>query len=102
MTTTQTTSVLTASDIEKIARLAYLQITAEQGQHYAADLSNILGLMDHLKTVDTEGVAPLKSPFDTAQPLRCDVVTEPNRRDAYQAIAPAAQDGLYLVPKVLD
>lgn len=102
MTTSSTNSALTASDIEKIARLAYLNISAAQGQHYAADLSNILALMDHLKTVNTDGIEPLKSPFDNAQPLRNDAVTEPNRRDAYQAIAPAAQDGLYLVPKVLD
>ncbi|MGM7368829.1 Asp-tRNA(Asn)/Glu-tRNA(Gln) amidotransferase subunit GatC, partial [Acinetobacter baumannii] len=45
---------------------------------------------------------PLKSPFDNPQPLRADVVTESNHRDEYQAVAPATQDGLYLVPRVIE
>ena len=97
-----TTSALSATDINKIAKLAHLQITDDECQRYAASLNNILSLMDHLQTVDTTNIEPLKNPFDTAQPLRDDVATEPNRRDIYQSVAPATQDGLYLVPKVLD
>ncbi|WP_410209318.1 Asp-tRNA(Asn)/Glu-tRNA(Gln) amidotransferase subunit GatC [Aquirhabdus sp.] len=97
-----TTSALSATDINKIAKLAHLQITDDECQRYAASLNNILSLMDHLQTVDTTNIEPLKNPFDTPQPLRDDVATEPNRRDVYQSVAPATQDGLYLVPKVLD
>ena len=99
---TDSSNALNATDINKIAKLAHLQITDDECQRYAASLNNILSMMDHLKTVDTDGVEPLKSPFDIAQPLRDDVSTEPNRRDAYQAVAPATQDGLYLVPKVIE
>ena len=58
--------------------------------------------METLKGIDTDGVEPLKSPFDHPQPLRDDIVAEPNRRDDYQAVAPATQDGLYLVPRVIE
>lgn len=99
---TDSSNALSAADINKIAKLAHLQITDDECQRYAASLNNILSMMDHLQTLDTTGVEPLKSPFDIAQPLRDDVPTEPNRREAYQAVAPATQDGLYLVPKVID
>ncbi len=99
---TSTTRALDATDINKIAKLAHLNITDDECQRYAASLNNILSLMDHLQTVDTSDIEPLKNPFDTAQPLRNDIATEPNRRAAYQSVAPATQDGLYLVPQVLD
>lgn len=96
------TNKLGATDIYSIAKLAHLQITDDECQRYAESLNNILSMMDHLQTLDTTGIEPLKNPFDSAQPLRDDVPIEPNRREAYQAFAPATQDGLYLVPKVLD
>jgi aspartyl-tRNA(Asn)/glutamyl-tRNA(Gln) amidotransferase subunit C len=99
---TDLNSALSATDIDKIAKLAHLQITDGGCQRYAVSLNNILSMMDHLQTIDTTDVEPLKNPFDTAQPLRDDVATQPNLREAYQAIAPMTQDGLYLVPKVLD
>jgi len=99
---TDSSNALSATDINKIAKLAHLQISDDECQRYAASLNNILAMMDHLQTVDTTGIEPLKNPFDTPQPLRNDVPTEPNRREAYQAVAPATQDGLYLVPKVID
>ena len=58
--------------------------------------------MESLKGIDTEGVEPLKSPFDNPQPLRIDRVSENNQREAYQAVAPAIQDGYYLVPRVIE
>jgi len=79
-------SALSATDINKIAKLAHLQITDDECQRYAASLNNILSLMDHLQTVDTTNIEPLKNPFDTPQPLRDDVATEPNRRDVYQKL----------------
>ncbi|MDL2424813.1 Asp-tRNA(Asn)/Glu-tRNA(Gln) amidotransferase subunit GatC, partial [Pseudomonas sp. BAgro211] len=63
---------------------------------------NILGLIDAMQAVDTHGVEPLAHPLEATQRLRADAVTEENRREAYQAIAPAVEDGLYLVPKVIE
>ena len=65
-------------------------------------LNKILGMMETLKGINTDGVEPLKSPFDNPQPLREDVVSEQNHREDYQAVAPATQDGLYLVPRVIE
>jgi aspartyl-tRNA(Asn)/glutamyl-tRNA(Gln) amidotransferase subunit C len=93
---------LTANDVQQIAILARLQLSAQHQTAYAESLNKVLGLMERLARVDTDGVLPMASPHDRAQPLRDDVATEPNRRSDYQAIAPATQDGLYLVPKVIE
>lgn len=95
-------ATLLAQDVKNIAVLARLAVTDIEADRYASSLNSILSLMDHLKTVDTDGIVPMASPHDSAQPLRDDLPTEPNRRDAYQAVAPATQDGLYLVPRVIE
>ncbi len=89
-------------DVEKIARLAKLQINEEQLEKVAGDLSNILGLVDQLQAANTEGVEPMAHPMDAVQKLRADQVSETNQREAFQAIAPATENGLYLVPKVIE
>lgn len=89
-------------DVENIARLAKLQINDEQLEKVTGDLSNILGLVDQLQAADTQGIAPMAHPMDAVQQLRADEVTETNHRDAFQKIAPATEDGLYLVPKVIE
>ncbi|PJF02754.1 Asp-tRNA(Asn)/Glu-tRNA(Gln) amidotransferase subunit GatC [Acinetobacter seifertii] len=93
---------LSAQTVSAIANLARLSLNDTQSAEYAQSLNKILGMMETLKGIDTEGVEPLKSPFDNPQPLRADVVTESNHRDEYQAVAPATQDGLYLVPRVIE
>lgn len=93
---------LSVKDVENIANLSRLAINEQKAAEYADSLNNILALMKDLQSIDTNGVEPLRSPFDNPQPLRADVVTEPNRRDDYQAVAPATQDGLYLVPRVIE
>jgi len=93
---------LNAQTVSAIANLARLSLNDTQSAEYAQSLNKILDMMDSLKSIDTEGVEPLKSPFDTPQPLRADVVTESNHRDEYQAVAPETQDGLYLVPRVIE
>ncbi|WP_038834221.1 Asp-tRNA(Asn)/Glu-tRNA(Gln) amidotransferase subunit GatC [Pseudomonas aeruginosa] len=65
-------------------------------------LNNILGLIDQMQAVDTSGVEPLAHPLEATQRLRPDAVTETDHRDAYQTIAPAVEEGLYLVPKVIE
>jgi aspartyl-tRNA(Asn)/glutamyl-tRNA(Gln) amidotransferase subunit C len=89
-------------EVKKIAKLAALDVKDEDIQSYADNLSNILGLVEQMSAVDTTGVTPMSHPFDVVQRLREDVVTEVDRREDFQAIAPKTEDGLYLVPKVLD
>ena len=89
-------------DVEKIARLAKLQINEEQLETVASELSNILGLVDQLQAVNTDNIEPMAHPTDAVQILRADKVTETNNREAFQKIAPATENGLYLVPKVIE
>lgn len=90
------------SDIEKLGELARLEISEATIDEVTNRLANVLALVDQLQAADTDNVAPMAHPMDALQRLRADLVTEPNQRDAFQAIAPATQDGLYLVPKVID
>ncbi len=93
---------VTLNDINKIAHLARLGLSDEEKSRYTDSLNNILGLIDDLQAVNTQGIEPLAHAVDVTQPLRPDVVTETNQRDAYQKIAPAVQEGLYLVTKVIE
>ncbi|MBD9485458.1 Asp-tRNA(Asn)/Glu-tRNA(Gln) amidotransferase subunit GatC [Pseudomonas sp. PDM14] len=93
---------LERSDVEKIAHLARLGLNEADVPRTTETLNNILGLIDAMQAVDTDGIEPLAHPLEATQRLRADAVTETNQRDAYQAIAPAVQDGLYLVPKVIE
>ncbi len=98
----QHSAELNAQIVSSIANLARLSLDETQSTEYAQSLNKILAMMENLKGFDTDGIEPLKSPFDHAQPLRADVVTETNHRQEYQAVAPAVQDGLYLVPRVIE
>lgn len=89
-------------DIEKVANLARLNLTAEDKANYPTQLNTILNLAEQMQAVNTTGILPLAHPFDASQPLRDDVVTEVNERDLFQAIAPATESGLYLVPQVIN
>ena len=89
-------------EVKKIAKLACLNINDADMASYAGDLSNILGLVEQMNAVDTSGVEPMSHPLDAVQRLREDVVTDTNRREEFQAIAPMTEDGLYLVPKVIE
>ena len=89
-------------EVKKIAKLAALSVSDADLESYATNLSNILDLVAQMEAVDTTGVTPMSHPFDVVQRLREDVVTDTNRREEFQAIAPKTKDGLYLVPKVLE
>lgn len=99
---------ITAADVEKIAKLARIRIDADAIAAVSQRLGNILAMADQLQAVDTTGVAPMANPLDATQRLRADVVTEPTgaaaiaARDAFLNIAPSAEQGLYLVPKVIE
>jgi aspartyl-tRNA(Asn)/glutamyl-tRNA(Gln) amidotransferase subunit C len=98
---------LALTDVKRLAILAQLDLTEEQAAQTLIKLNGIFALVEQMKAVDTSGVEPLSQPIaayrkDLALRLREDVVTEPNRREEYQKPAPATQDGLYLVPKVIE
>ena len=67
-----------------------------------AKLSSIVDFVDQLQAAPTDDVVPMAHPMDMSQRLRADIVTEGNERDRIQQNAPSVQDGLYLVPRVLD
>ena len=98
---------LELSDVERIAQLAQLEVTDTQVQKTAGQLNNILAMVEQLRSIDTTGVEPLAHPIsafrdNVALRLRDDAVTEENHRTEYQACAPAVENGLYLVPKVIE
>lgn len=89
-------------EVHKIAHLARLDVPSSDIPRYADELGSILALIEQMNRVDTEQVSPLAHPLEQTQRLRTDEVTEDDRRDAFQAIAPAVRDGLYLVPRVIE
>ncbi|MCK5721021.1 MAG: Asp-tRNA(Asn)/Glu-tRNA(Gln) amidotransferase subunit GatC [Gammaproteobacteria bacterium] len=93
---------LDKNDVEKIAHLARLAIADEDIPGYAGSLSSILQLVEQMDAVDTKNVLPMAHPQDAHQRLREDVVTEKNQREHFQKITENVENGLYLVPKVLD
>ena len=93
---------LNKSEVEKIAHLARLHIDAEEAEEVAGRITDILALIDEMQSIDTATTEPLAHPLDIVQRLRADEVTEEDHRDELQEIAPSSQDGLYLVPRVIE
>lgn len=93
---------LTRADVIKIAHLARLAISEDDIPVYLRELSNILQFIEKMNAVDTTNIEPMAHPLDTNQRLRPDQVTEGNRRADFQVVAPQAEGGLYLVPKVIE
>jgi aspartyl-tRNA(Asn)/glutamyl-tRNA(Gln) amidotransferase subunit C len=94
---------LTRQDVEKIAHLARLSITAEEMPVYVTSLSSIVDFVDELSRADVGSVEPMAHPLDgQRQRLRPDVVTETDHHEKYQRNAPSVQAGLYVVPRVIE
>lgn len=93
---------ITREEILKISHLARLHVNAEEAEQYAVDLPRILAWVQQMNAVDTRGIEPMAHPLDASQRLREDTVTEADRREEFQAIAPRTEKGLYLVPKVIE
>ena len=89
-------------EIEKIAELARIRIADEEISQVTLRIADILRMVDQLQAADTQGVEPMSNPHDAPQRLRPDEVTERNHREEFQAIAPAVENGLYLVPRVIE
>lgn len=90
------------TDIEKLAELSRIAISDGDAEDVAHRITEILTLVDQLQAVDTSGIQPMAHPLDAVQRLRADAVSETNQRDIMQSTAPMTQDGLYLVPKVIE
>lgn len=93
---------LTLEQVRRIAQLARIEISDAEAESTLGQLNGIFSLIEEMQAVDTRGVEPMAHAQDLAQRLREDRVTEVDRRDAYQAVAPETEAGLYLVPKVIE
>jgi aspartyl-tRNA(Asn)/glutamyl-tRNA(Gln) amidotransferase subunit C len=93
---------LSLDDVRRIAHLARIEITETQAQATLAQLNNIFAMIEQMQKVPTEDVEPMSHPLGGNQRLRDDVVTERDERDANLRNAPEQQDGLFLVPKVIE
>ncbi|WKD50746.1 Asp-tRNA(Asn)/Glu-tRNA(Gln) amidotransferase subunit GatC [Microbulbifer spongiae] len=88
--------------VEKLAELARIDISEETLEEVSHRLGEVLQLVDQLQAVNTDGIAPMAHPLEEEQTLRIDAVTESDRRKEFLALAPQTEEGLYLVPKVID
>lgn len=93
---------ISSDQVTYIARLARLRTNEEKSTYFAGHLSRIMDLVEQMNQIDTDHIEPMAHPQDGVLRLREDMVTAENLRDDYQSIAPAAQDGLYLVPRVIE
>ena len=97
---------LTPQDIGRIAHLARLELAPQESERMLTQLNGFFDIVERMRAVDTQGVEPLAHPVAAIQDvqlrLREDVASEPDQREANQRSAPAVEDGLYLVPKVIE
>jgi aspartyl-tRNA(Asn)/glutamyl-tRNA(Gln) amidotransferase subunit C len=93
---------LTKDDIEYIANLAKLEISEAEVAPYTDKLGRIVEFIDELSKADTDDLLPMAHPLDMGQRLRADAARGPEDRDHYQENAPATEQGLYLVPRVIE
>lgn len=93
---------ITTKDVQTCANLSRLAVDEATAQSYAGDLQKILTMMDVLSGVNTDSVAPLANIHEACQALRPDVADKNIDRENFQSVAPSVQDGLYLVPQVIE
>ncbi|MCC7258198.1 MAG: Asp-tRNA(Asn)/Glu-tRNA(Gln) amidotransferase subunit GatC [Gammaproteobacteria bacterium] len=97
---------LTPQDIARIARLARLELSPPEADRMLGTINDFFSIVEQMQAVDTTGVKPLAHPLAAVEPIALrladDVVTEPDRRDAYLGNAPSAERGLFLVPRVIE
>ena len=93
---------VTETVVKKVAVLAQLELDPHEMKRLMAGMQKILDLAEQMQSIDTKGIEPVSNPLDSTQLIRRDEVTEKNQRELYQSIAPETEDGLYLVPKVIE
>lgn len=93
---------ISEEQLARVAELARIRLDEATVAEVTRRISDILAMIDQMSAVDTTGVAPMANPLDATQRLRADEVTETDRRERFLAIAPLSEDGLYLVPRVIE
>ena len=93
---------LKLEDVQRIALLARIAVEPQEAQDVVDGLNRVMGLIGQMQAVDTAGIEPMSHPLEVTQRLREDRVSETDRRELYQSVAPAVERGLYLVPKVIE
>jgi len=93
---------LSKDEVDRIARLARLAVRPEESAAVIERLNRVLGMIETMRAVDTRQVEPMAHALDVVQRLRADVVTETDQHEDFQAVAPAVERDLYLVPKVIE
>jgi aspartyl-tRNA(Asn)/glutamyl-tRNA(Gln) amidotransferase subunit C len=93
---------VTSEQVRHIANLARISTSEEELERFVPELNNILGWVEQLGEVDTEGVEPLTAVIEQKLRLRDDKVTDGNCRDEILANAPDAEHGFFAVPKVIE
>ena len=93
---------LTSSDVRRIAHLARIEITEAETRHTLVQLNEIFKLIEQLQSVNTAGIEPMSHPLGGSQRLREDLASDKPDREANMKNAPARQDGLFLVPRVIE
>ena len=97
---------LSPEDVSRIAHLARLELSPAEGSAMQAQLNDFFKIVEQMSAVDTSGLEPLHTPLsaigNVELRLRLDAVTETNNRERNMANAPSAEDGLFLVPKVIE
>ncbi|MFT6102406.1 MAG: aspartyl-tRNA(Asn)/glutamyl-tRNA(Gln) amidotransferase subunit C [Granulosicoccus sp.] len=95
-------NIVKHDEINALAHLARINIGDDLLDNITDNINNILGLVDQLQLADTDNIEPMSHPLDAIQRLRADEVTEGNQREQLQAVAPATEAGLFLVPQVIE
>jgi aspartyl-tRNA(Asn)/glutamyl-tRNA(Gln) amidotransferase subunit C len=97
---------LSPQDIARIANLARLELSPAESARLLNQTNDFFNIVEKMRSVDTTGIEPLAHPLDSIQSmslrLRDDIASEPNNREANQRTAPAVENGLFLVPKVIE
>jgi aspartyl-tRNA(Asn)/glutamyl-tRNA(Gln) amidotransferase subunit C len=97
---------LNSQDIARLANLARLELSQAESERLLVQTNDFFNIVEKMRAVDTTGIEPLAHPLDTIQTmslrLRDDIASEPNNREANQRTAPAVENGLFLVPKVIE
>jgi len=93
---------LTLDDVHRVAHLARIAVDDAEAGATLAQLTRVFGLIEQMQSVDVSGIEPMSHALDLVLRLRADAVTEGDRRELFQAVAPAVEAGLYLVPQVIE
>jgi aspartyl-tRNA(Asn)/glutamyl-tRNA(Gln) amidotransferase subunit C len=93
---------LSLDDVRRVAYLARIEVTDAEVAAVHEKLAGVFGMIGEMQKIDTDGVEPMSHGQDIALRLRADKVTETDRREAFQAVAPQVENGLYLVPRVIE